>query len=80
MNQPVRFDDICEVVKLSNALEVNAHFSVGWILLNVESNQYSEHGWSTSYVLGWKKANGEVKKPPERNFAEELGRDDVPFC
>jgi len=60
------FEDICQLFSTSSSKEANEYLGLGWVLLNVESAQYSEHGWNTGFVLGWKKSLGEVKEPPER--------------
>ena len=41
-------------------------------MLNIESNQYSEHGWSTSFVLGWLKNKGEIKYPEKIDWEKRI--------
>lgn len=60
------FEDVCQLFSTSSSREANDYLNLGWILLNVESIQHSEHGWNTGFVLGWKKSSGEVKQPPAR--------------
>ncbi len=60
------FEDICQLFSTSSSKEANEYLGLGWVLLNVESSQYSEHGWNTGFVLGWKKSLGEMKTPPVR--------------
>lgn len=60
-----RFEDIVQVHSTHSSREVNDYLGLGWVMLNVESSQYSEHGWNSVFVLGWKNSSGEVKRPPE---------------
>lgn len=60
-----RFEEIVQVHSTHSSREVNDYLGLGWVMLNVESSQYSEHGWNSVFVLGWKKGSGEVRRPPE---------------
>ncbi len=62
MSDNINYEKVVEVAHADNASRVNEYLQLGWVLLNVESNQYSEHGWSTSYAIGWMK-DGDVKHP-----------------
>lgn len=72
------FESIVEVLDVNDAEKTNRHLKLGWVLLNVESNQYAEHGWSTSYALGWKKELGETQYP-ELTEMEKMMLDREPF-
>lgn len=52
-------------------------------MLNVESHQHSEHGWSTEFVLGWNKNKGQAKYPEKTEWekmAEQVSKDEsIPF-
>ena len=69
------YADISEVARTEYTDKSNRYLKLGWILLNVESIQYSEHGWRSSFVVGWLKENGEVKYPEKS--ALEKAMDDA---
>lgn len=81
-DQP-HFESIVEVAHTKSTEKANGYLKLGWVLLNVESNQYSEHGWSTAYALGWKKETGGIQylEPSEwEKLAEEAAKDpSIPF-
>ena len=61
---PITLDlqDIAEVATFASAREVNRHLALGWLLLGLSSNQHSEHGYTMSYHLGWRRSLGETKR------------------
>lgn len=54
--------DIAEVGIFTSASEVNRHLALGWLLLGLSSNQYSENGYTLNYHLGWRQSLGETKR------------------
>ena len=62
------FESIVELADIDSAEKATRYLKLGWVLLNVESTQYAEHGWSTSYALGWKKELGEVRYPEPTEY------------
>lgn len=58
----VDFQDIAEVTMITCADEVNRNLVLGWMLMGLSSNQYSEHGYTLTYHLGWRKSLGEPKR------------------
>ena len=61
---PITLDlqDIAKVATVASAREVNRHLALGWLLLGLSSNQHSEHGYTMSYHLGWRRSLGETKR------------------
>ena len=54
--------DIAEVVGVTSTDEVNRYLALGWRLLGLASNQYSEHGYTLTYHLGWRRDLGEPQR------------------
>ncbi|WP_417598767.1 hypothetical protein [Oceanospirillum sp.] len=63
-----KYEDIIEVVNTKDEETTNKYLKLGWTMLNVESHQYAEHGWSTAFSLGWKASKGEIKRPEIKKF------------
>lgn len=62
------YGNISEVARTDNTDKSNRYLKLGWVLLNVDSIQYSEHGWTSSFVLGWPAESGEVKHPEKTEW------------
>lgn len=83
MSEVSKYEKISEVIRTEYTDKSNLYLKLGWILLNVESVQYSSHGWRASFVLGWLRENGEAKHPEKtarEKALEEAAKDDsLPF-
>jgi hypothetical protein len=67
MEAPAYFKEIIEVYKTYDTETVNKYLKLGWVMLNVESQQSGAHDWSSQFVLGWFKTSGPVAHP-KSNF------------
>jgi len=72
MEKGVNYPDIIQIKEIAFSDKVNRHLNIGWILLGISSNQYSEHGYSLSYSVGWPKTNGAIKEPEKTEEEIEL--------
>lgn len=72
MNKNLNYENIVEVAHTDNKEKANGYLKLNWVLLNVESLQFSEHGWTTSFVFGWHKDSGEVKHPEKTEWEKLL--------
>ncbi len=83
MTKNTDYELISEIAQTDSKEKVNAYLKLNWILLNIESRQYSEHGWTTSFILGWTKSNGVVKHPEKTELEKILesakNDDSIPF-
>ncbi|NOX08062.1 MAG: hypothetical protein GXP22_00995 [Gammaproteobacteria bacterium] len=83
MGEKIDYQNISEVAYTDSKEKANAYLQLSWVMLNIESTQYSEHGWNTSFVFGWLKNNGEIKYPEkskwEKNMEEEKEDESIPF-
>lgn len=81
-DQP-NYESIVEIAHTNSTEKANGYLKLGWVLLNVESNQYSEQGWSTAYAVGWKKESGKIQYPEPSQWekmAMEAAKDSsIPF-
>lgn len=57
------FKEIIEVYKTYSDETANKYLKLGWVMLNVESQQSGAHDWSSQFVLGWFKTSGPVTRP-----------------
>lgn len=57
------YKDVVEVYKTHSEKKANKYLSLGWVMLNVESEQSGRHDWHSVFVLGWFKTSGEVSHP-----------------
>lgn len=57
------FKDVTEVYKTYSEQAANEYLKLGWIMLNVESQQSGAHDWHSVFVLGWFKTSGDVAHP-----------------
>ena len=67
MEANAHFKDIIEVYKTHSDKVANEYLNLGWVMLNVESQQSGAHDWNSVFVLGWLRTSGAVARP-ERNF------------
>lgn len=56
--------DIARVSTATDPEDVNAHLSLGWVIIGMASSQHSEHGFSLTYHLGWPRSLGEPIDAP----------------
>lgn len=54
--------DIAEVVGVKSTNEVNRYLALGWRLLGLASDQHSEHDYTLTYHLGWRRDLGEPQR------------------
>ena len=57
------FKDVIEVYKTYSDTEANKYLNLGWVMLNVESQQSGAHDWHSVFVLGWFRTSGDVSRP-----------------
>jgi len=83
MSKKLDYENISEIAYTDDKEKANNYLKLNWVMLNVESIHYSEHGWSTSFVFGWPKSNGVVKHPEKtelEKMKESAEKDNViPF-
>ncbi|EGW22227.1 hypothetical protein [Methylobacter tundripaludum] len=78
----VMFTDIVSVLEFESYDKINRHLTLGWILLGVFSIQYSEHGYTSRYSIGWSRKNGDIKYPEKTQgelLLAEYENEDCPF-
>lgn len=75
--------DIAEVALVDMVEHVNMYLAMGWVIVAMVKNQYSEHGHSIAYHLGWPRSLGAPVQPdlrrkyePSPSF-EEAFKEDV---
>jgi hypothetical protein len=77
------YENISEVASTNSTEKANGYLKLGWVMLNIESHQHSEHGWNTGFVLGWRKDAGEIRYPEKtawEKMAEQASKDEsIPF-
>lgn len=82
----IDLQDIAEVGIFTSAGEVNRHLALGWLLLGLSSNQYSENGYTLNYHLGWRHSLGEIQRAEsdmdtylnQRNKSNESPQENTP--
>jgi hypothetical protein len=55
--------DIIELKSVNLCEEVNLYLKVGWIIIAVNSYQYAENGYHSSYDIGWLGSKGRIVYP-----------------
>jgi len=77
------YQDVTELARTDSEEKANGYLKLGWVLLNVESLQHSEHGWTSVYILGWKNSRDEIQYPELTEWekmAESVEKDEsIPF-
>lgn len=63
MNSVPNYEHIIKIKRIFAEEQANIYLDAGWVLLNVESSQSMEHNWTTYFVLGWSKNNGQIVEP-----------------
>lgn len=81
MKELYKFQEIIRTAVLASNQDANKYLDAGWVLLMMESHQYSQHGWSANFILGWPKSKGEPVIPEVKSFRSiAINSDhDMPF-
>jgi len=83
MNKISDYENIIEVAHTETTEKANSYLALGWVMLNIESNQYSEHSWSTTYILGWNKSKNQIQYPEKTEWekiSDKVAKDEsIPF-